>query len=67
VDPTGIGFFSIISAAFAQRFLAGEVSDVEEAVETVEETDAFVLREVRDISQRLRMLEAAVERRLARK
>lgn len=64
---TGIGFFSIITAAFAQRFLAGEVSELEEVAETVEETDAFVLREVRDISQRLQVLEATVERRLTRK
>jgi voltage-gated potassium channel len=64
---SGIGFFSIITAAFAQRFLAGEVAEVEEAVETVEETDAYVLKEVREITERLQRLELMVERRRRRK
>ncbi len=64
---SGIGFFSIITAAFAQRFLSVGVAEVEEAVEAVEETDAFVLSEVREISRRLHALETAVERRSSRK
>jgi len=60
----GIGFVAIITGAIAQRFLSGEVAEVEEAVQTVEEVDTFVLNEVREISKRLRTLEAAVERQL---
>jgi voltage-gated potassium channel len=61
----GIGFVAIITGAIAQRFLSREVGEVEEAVETVEQVDAYILREVREISQRLRALETAVQRRLS--
>ncbi len=60
----GIGFFAVITGAIAQRFLATEVAEVEEAVESVEEGDVLILREVREISQRLRALEGAVERQV---
>jgi voltage-gated potassium channel len=64
---SGIGFFSVITAAFAQRFIAPEVAEAEEAVERMEETDALVLKEVHEITDRLRKLEAMVELRRARK
>jgi voltage-gated potassium channel len=58
----GIGFFALITGAIAQRFLSVEVEEVEDAIEEVESTETFVLREVRDIGERLRVLEAALER-----
>jgi voltage-gated potassium channel len=61
----GIGVFAIVTGAIAQRFLSPEVAEVEGAVEAVEVVDAFVLTEVREISQRLRALEAAMERQLS--
>lgn len=60
----GIGFFAMITGAIAQRFLSAEVAEVEEAVEEFETTEVFVLKEVREIAERLRTLEAAVQRQV---
>jgi voltage-gated potassium channel len=60
----GIGFIAIITGAIAQRFLATHVADIEDAVESVEEEDVLILREVRDISQRVRALESMVQRQV---
>jgi len=66
----GIGFFAMITGAIAQRFLAEkiaeEIAEVEAAVEEVETTEVFVLKEVREITERLRALEVAVERSVER-
>lgn len=60
----GIGLVAIVTGAIAQRFLATEVAEVEQAVAAVEETDVSLLRELREISRRLADVEAAVQRRL---
>lgn len=57
----GIGFFALITGAIAQRFLSAESEEVAQAIEEVESTEAFVLREVRDIAERLRALEIALQ------
>ncbi len=58
----GIGFFAILTGAIAQRFLASEVKDVEEAVAVTEAVEQDLLVQVRDISVRLRQLEGAIAR-----
>lgn len=58
----GIGFFAILTGAIAQRFLASEVKDVEEAVAVTEAVELDLLVQVRDISVRLRELEGAIAR-----
>lgn len=60
----GIGFFAMITGAIAQRFLSSEVAQVEVAVEDFQVTEVFVLKEVREIAERLRALEAAVQRQV---
>lgn len=62
----GIGFFAIITGAIAQRFLAAEVTEVEAAVSEVETTETFLLKEIAEITDRLRTLEAAVRRQMER-
>ena len=71
VMVVGVAFFAILTGAIAQRFLAGEVEEIEEEVEVVEEMvaeaergervvesgQAQMLEELRDIAQRLQSLE----------
>ena len=62
----GVGFFALVTGAIAQRFLAAEVRDVEEAehellAAEVEARD-HVLAEIRELSDRLRRLERVVQR-----
>ena len=56
----GIGFFSLLIGAVAQRFLAPAVEQVEDEV-ALEEAD--LLREVRQISARLQQAERSLARR----
>jgi voltage-gated potassium channel len=50
VMVVGIGFIALVTGAIAQRFLAGEVEEIEEGVaEEVEATEA-ILRELRAVS-----------------
>jgi voltage-gated potassium channel len=72
VMALGVAFFAMITGAIAQRFLAGEVAEIEEEVgeveELVQEAEAEgrqvaaaqhqVLEELRDITLRLQALEA---------
>jgi len=59
----GVGFFALVTGAVAQRFLAGEIEQADEAiVDDVEEVRADVLRELHDLSERL----ATLERKIAR-
>jgi voltage-gated potassium channel len=62
----GIGFVAVLTGAIAQRFVAPEVE--EEAAQVEEELDeasAAILRELRDLRNRLGDLEVAVQRRRA--
>jgi voltage-gated potassium channel len=58
----GIGFVAVLTGAVAQRFLASQIEEVEEAVEEVEATDAEVLAELREVRGRLDRLEARLSR-----
>lgn len=62
----GIGFFALVTGAVAQRFLATEVAEVEEAeLELADDIAAArteFARELRELSERLQ----ALERRVAR-
>lgn len=60
----GIGFIAILTAALAQRFVAaGAQEETAEVTEELEETEDTLLRELREITQRLHELEAAIARR----
>jgi voltage-gated potassium channel len=55
----GIGFFAVITAAIAQRFLA---SEVEEAVGELTGVETDVLGQIRTLADQLARLEATVRR-----
>jgi voltage-gated potassium channel len=60
----GIGFLSLVIGAVAQRFVESEVEQAGAEIEAeIAETEADVLAEIRAIGERLRRLEAVVERR----
>ncbi len=59
----GVGVFAMVTGALAQRFLAADVEETEEDLLELEEEEAAMLREVREIGNRLRSLEAGVLRR----
>ena len=58
----GIGFVAALTGAVAQRFLASQIEEVEEAVDEVEATDVEVLAELREVRSRLDRLEARLSR-----
>lgn len=59
----GIGFLSMLIGAAAERFVSRDVAEAEKKLESeVEATEADVLREIDEISERLRRLEAGVRR-----
>ncbi len=59
----GIGFIAILTAALAERFVAGQVrEEVAEVAEEIEAAETAVLREVRSIRTRLQELESTIER-----
>ncbi len=58
----GIGFVAILTGAIAQRFMTS-VSEVEAEAERLEMSEAELLREIHEVSQRLRHVEAALSRR----
>jgi voltage-gated potassium channel len=63
----GIGFIAVITAALAERFVAGEVrEETAEITEEVEEVETAVLSELRAITARLHELEGTVERMRSR-
>lgn len=59
----GIGVLTMLIAAAAERFVAQDVEQVQETLERdVEESEADLVREIREISERLQRLEAGVRR-----
>jgi prefoldin subunit 5 len=58
----GIGFVAILTGAVAQRFLAVELEEVEEAAHEIEATDAELLTELREVRVRLDRLEQRLRR-----
>jgi voltage-gated potassium channel len=59
----GIGFVALLTAAFAQRFLAPEIAEIEEELEAEElSAEALALRELRSVQEQLQALQLAVER-----
>jgi voltage-gated potassium channel len=56
----GIGFIAVLTGAVAERFLAARV---EEVTEEVQEAEADVVAELREITERLQ----ALERRLGQR
>ena len=59
----GIGFLSMLIGAAAERFVSRDVAEAEEKLESeVEASEADVLREIEEISERLRRLKAGVRR-----
>ena len=56
----GIGFFALITGAVAERFLATEVEQVEEEIES---SEAEILEQIDALGRQLRTLEATVRRR----
>jgi voltage-gated potassium channel len=64
VMVVGIGFGSLLVGTVAERFVSpGVRAEGEEIEREVEATEADLLRELRDLGERLRRVEAAVERR----
>jgi voltage-gated potassium channel len=64
VMVVGIGFGSLLIGTVAERFAATGVHvDAEEVDRESESTEADLLRELRDLSERLGRIEAALERR----
>jgi voltage-gated potassium channel len=62
VMVVGIGFIAILTAALAERFLAQEVADAQEVVTgEIEETEADLRGELREIAQRLVELERRLQ------
>jgi len=54
----GIGFIAVLTGAIAERFLAGRIEETQEAVTAeVEDAEADVLAELREITERLHALE----------
>jgi voltage-gated potassium channel len=59
----GIGFGSLIIGAVAERFAApGVQAEVEEVEDEIQSTEDDLLRELRELGERMRRVEAAVER-----
>lgn len=64
VMVVGIGFGSILIGAVAERFVQRDVHDTAAEVEReVESGGDELLRELRDVSERLRRIEATMESR----
>jgi voltage-gated potassium channel len=58
----GIGFVALLTGAFAQRFLAPEIAEIEEELESEQiAPEAIALRELRSIQEQLQSLAMAVE------
>ncbi|HVY78069.1 MAG TPA: potassium channel family protein [Solirubrobacterales bacterium] len=59
----GIGFVALLTGAFAQRFLAPEIAEIEEELESEQvSAEEIALRELRGIQEQLQTLALAVER-----
>jgi voltage-gated potassium channel len=59
----GIGFVALLTGAFAQRFLAPEMAEIEEELASEQvSAEAIALRELRNVQEQLQSLAVAVER-----
>jgi len=59
----GIGFVALLTGSFAQRFLAPEIAEIEEELESEQiSAEKIALRELRGVQEQLQALEIAVER-----
>jgi voltage-gated potassium channel len=59
----GIGFVALLTGAFAQRFLAPEIAEFEQELESDQlSAEALALHELRNVEEQLQTLAAAVER-----
>ena len=58
----GIGFVALLTAGFAQRFLAPEIAEIEQDLGQGEiSPEALALRELRSVQEQLQALQVAVE------
>jgi voltage-gated potassium channel len=62
----GISFVAILTGAVARRFLSEEIEQVAEEVIEVEQAEADLVGQVREITERLRRLEEDLARRVGR-
>jgi hypothetical protein len=59
----GIGFVALLTGAFAQRFLAPEIAEIEQELEDEQlSAEALALRELRSVQEQLQALSLAIER-----
>ncbi|HWT89991.1 MAG TPA: potassium channel family protein [Solirubrobacterales bacterium] len=59
----GISFVALLTGAFAQRFLAPELAEIEEELEEEKlSPEALALREIHNVQEQLQALEVAIER-----
>jgi voltage-gated potassium channel len=59
----GIGFVALLTGAFAQRFLAPDIAEIEEELAQEElSAEEIAIRELRSVQEQLQALEAAVEK-----
>lgn len=58
----GIGFVALLTGAFAQRFLAPEIAEIEEELESDVSAEEIALRELRAVQEQIQSLALAVER-----
>jgi voltage-gated potassium channel len=59
----GISFVALLTGAFAQRFLAPELAEIEEEMEEEKlSAEALALREIHSVQEQLQALEVAIER-----
>jgi len=64
----GIGFVALLTGAFAQRFLAPDIAEIEEELEDEQmSAEAVALRELRRVQEQLQALEVAVEKMVGEK
>ena len=58
----GIGFVALLTGAFAQRFLAPEIAEIEEELENEQVSpEAVALRELRNVQEQVQSLSLAIE------
>jgi voltage-gated potassium channel len=59
----GVSFVAILTGVIAQRFLAGEVEEVEAEIALLDVTEGDLLRQVQELGLQLRALETTLEQR----
>jgi voltage-gated potassium channel len=64
----GIGFVALLTGSFAQRFLAPEISELEQELEMDElSAEQLALRELKNVQQQLQALEIAVQQMVSQR